>query len=83
MLTKHLRIGKEQWCVPPEQYQPGDSACLRMTDYVMIALHAIDASQYSTVGSPGAPDEGQQGKPDRYEDALNDSQQRNSKKTDN
>ena len=45
-------IGEEQWCIPAEQHEARDSACVRISRDVVIALDAVGAPEHGGVGTP-------------------------------
>jgi len=54
-LVEEFGVGEEQWRIPPEQDQPGDPACTRISCDVVIAFDAVGATQYGGVWPPAIP----------------------------
>ena len=76
MLVELLGVGEEQRCIPAEEHQPGDEACIRVAGEIVVALYTICPTQHRIVRSPAIPDELQQGNDNGEQDARDGSKDR-------
>jgi len=69
--VEQLGVRKEERCIPTEQYESRDQACLRIPGNVVIALDTIDAAQHGRMRPPAIPQELNHGNHDCERNARN------------